>query len=185
MNSRDKELQKLDEYCSNKVVLELGSEAGISSYRIAETAKHLTCVDAWDDSFQHVDRQQRYTYLHYLNQTKGDNLSVLDTFKKTCDKFIKSEKIKYIRGLTEEVVDSFENESFDVVFIDADHSLQGVRRDIKNYLPKLKTEGFLLLHDYGPLSGWPNVSIAAQELVSSKEIKLLEVINVLGIFLKL
>ena len=36
---------------------------------------------------------------------------------------------------------------FDLIFIDGDHSFEGVTRDIKNYLPMLSEKGVLTLHD--------------------------------------
>jgi len=38
---------------------------------------------------------------------------------------------------------------FDLVFIDADHRYESVRNDIKNWLPLIKSNGFLTGHDYG------------------------------------
>lgn len=40
----------------------------------------------------------------------------------------------------------------DFVFIDADHSYCAVKNDIKNYLPKVKENGWLCGHDYGRTS---------------------------------
>lgn len=42
-----------------------------------------------------------------------------------------------------------EDKSLDFVFIDGDHSYQGVKTDIKNWLPKIKSYGILSGHDYG------------------------------------
>lgn len=37
---------------------------------------------------------------------------------------------------------------FDLVFVDGDHSDQGVLGDIETFLPKVKPGGFILFHDY-------------------------------------
>jgi cephalosporin hydroxylase len=37
--------------------------------------------------------------------------------------------------------------SFDLIVIDGDHSYEGVKADIDNYLPMLRKGGFLVLHD--------------------------------------
>jgi predicted O-methyltransferase YrrM len=39
------------------------------------------------------------------------------------------------------------NKKFDIVYIDADHSYQGVRNDVNNYLEFLKDDGFIIFHD--------------------------------------
>lgn len=40
------------------------------------------------------------------------------------------------------------DESLDFVFIDADHSYDGVKKDIKSWMPKLKRGGLISGHDY-------------------------------------
>ncbi len=42
----------------------------------------------------------------------------------------------------------FENEQFDFVFIDADHSYKGVKNDIKHWKNKVRQCGYLCGHDY-------------------------------------
>lgn len=39
--------------------------------------------------------------------------------------------------------------SLDFVFIDGDHSYEGVKRDVLAWLPKVKPGGWLMGHDYG------------------------------------
>ena len=45
----------------------------------------------------------------------------------------------------------------DLVFIDADHTLNGVKRDVKAYWPLLKPNGFMILHDSILANGVRNV----------------------------
>ena len=46
------------------------------------------------------------------------------------------------------VVSSFEDDYFDFIYIDADHSYQGVKRDIQSATSKVKEDGFLIFNDY-------------------------------------
>jgi hypothetical protein len=44
----------------------------------------------------------------------------------------------------------FEDNSLDFVYIDANHTYEGVKEDIKYWYPKVKPGGLLLGHDYLP-----------------------------------
>ena len=56
--------------------------------------------------------------------------------------------------------DLVEDSTLDFVFIDADHSTEGVLRDIEAWRPKLKENGTLLGHD----EQWPSVQRALKSL---------------------
>lgn len=51
-------------------------------------------------------------------------------------------------GFSHDVSKEFEDEMFDLVFIDADHSYEGCKQDIQDYWPKVKKGGYLGGHDY-------------------------------------
>lgn len=53
------------------------------------------------------------------------------------------------------------HELLDLVFIDADHSYEAVKKDIKNYSTKLKNTGWLTGHDID----FPGVNKAVKELI--------------------
>lgn len=63
------------------------------------------------------------------------------------------------KGLTYELVSEFEDESLDFVFIDADHSEDGVRRDIHDWSMKVKPNGWIIGHDIN----WPSVKKVVEE----------------------
>lgn len=54
-----------------------------------------------------------------------------------------------IEGWSVRVAEKIEPASFDLVFLDADHSEEGVRADIAAWLPKVKPGGWIGGHDYG------------------------------------
>ena len=56
----------------------------------------------------------------------------------------------------------FDDGELDLVFIDADHSYEAVKRDIQTWVKKLKVGGILCGHDYWPGS-WPEVRRAVNE----------------------
>ena len=49
--------------------------------------------------------------------------------------------------------ESFEDNSLDFVFVDGDHSYEGVKEDIDIWLPKIKTGGYICGHDYDSRPG--------------------------------
>lgn len=56
----------------------------------------------------------------------------------------------------------FDDASLDFAFIDADHSYEGVRADIRAWLPKVKPGGLLCGHDFGD-PAFPGVQRAVCE----------------------
>lgn len=65
------------------------------------------------------------------------------------------------KDYTHEAAKQVEDASLDFVFIDADHSEEGCRRDIVDWLPKIKPTGWILGHDIN----WPGVLAAVEDLV--------------------
>jgi len=61
----------------------------------------------------------------------------------------------------------FEEEYFDLVFIDAGHQYQSVVEDINAWLPLVKKEGVLSGHDYGARH-YPGVKEAVDEIFGDK-----------------
>jgi SAM-dependent methyltransferase len=55
-------------------------------------------------------------------------------------------------GLTYDVVPRLANETFDFIYIDADHSYPAVRLDIANAVPKLKPGGLIAFNDFARIS---------------------------------
>lgn len=62
--------------------------------------------------------------------------------------YIDSQNIKIHRGDSGTVLSKFENNYFDWVYIDADHTLEGVKRDIVAAKDKLVDGGLLIFNDY-------------------------------------
>jgi predicted O-methyltransferase YrrM len=61
------------------------------------------------------------------------------------------------------------NEKYDIVYIDADHSYEGVKNDINNYYKFVKNGGFIIFHDHiSPIYG-QFISRAIEEFLESNE----------------
>jgi len=91
--------------------------------------------------------------------------------------------VKIYRDFSYNVVKEFEDEFFDFIFIDAEHSYEGVARDISDWYPKVKEGGVLCGHDYveftakGELGEYDfGVIKAVDEFVEKNNIKTFSVI---------
>ena len=142
----DNEAAELQRLCQDKICLEIGSFYGKSTVCIAEVAKSVLAVDTWQSAGD--------------GQTQTGRLSegIFDTFLNATWGY---DNIKYIMGFSHDVVPALEGKQFDVVFIDATHSYEGVKKDVEISLPKLKDDGVFIFHDY---TTWRGVAEAVDEL---------------------
>ncbi|MDI3545103.1 MAG: 1-O-methyltransferase [Rikenellaceae bacterium] len=121
----------------NSVIVEIGSYLGASASFLASAAKeknHIVfCVDTWkNDAMSEGER---------------------DTFDEFCKNTQHLQKyIRTLRGKSVEIAKTFNNE-IDLLFIDGDHSYEGVRADVEAWLPKVKDGGIVVFHDIGWAEG--------------------------------
>jgi hypothetical protein len=80
------------------------------------------------NNFEYVDLEQSYNQLRKY--------------------FEKNPNIKILQNDTVSGLAQFPNESFDMIYIDADHSYEGCKRDLEASYKKLKKGGYLMGHDY-------------------------------------
>lgn len=112
------------------VAVEIGSYIGASSLMIAlglGRDSRLICIDTWQNDAM----------------TEG-NWDSFEVFKKNTHKV--GHKIDPWRMTSVEAGKIF-NEKIDFVFIDGDHSYEGVKQDVDLWLPRLKSGGIIALHD--------------------------------------
>lgn len=143
------ELSWLESVASGKdLVIEFGSWRGRSSVALG-AARKVICVDLF------VDQQQE----------TGTGEDILDDFLHATE--WETDDIVPMRGALddEEFVDALVEgfaRSADVVFIDASHDEDSVRRDIEVARKLLKPGGILCGHDYS--TAWPGVVAAVNDL---------------------
>lgn len=135
------------------IFVEIGSYLGASSCFLAAAAADIRgtevhCVDTWQNE----------------GMTEGFR-DTWDEFKKNTSKY--RNIIFPHRGLSANVARIFEKK-VDLLFIDGDHSYEACRQDVENWLPRLKSGGLLIMHDYGWAEG---VKKVVREVVSTEAVK--------------
>jgi predicted O-methyltransferase YrrM len=76
------------------------------------------------------------------------------------------ERLIPMQGYSYDMADKLPNNFADIVFIDADHSYNAVKKDILKYTPKLKVNGLLTGHDID----YPGVNRAVSEMISEFDV---------------
>jgi len=79
-------------------------------------------------------------------------------------------RIDLLHMSTVQAAEKLSNTQFDLVFIDADHSYNGVATDIQMWLPKVRSGGIVAGHDYS--TKWPSVQRAVADNLPINEIQL-------------
>jgi len=124
-----------------KTILEIGSYIGASACCFGIAIKKaglgkVFCVDTWNNDAMTEGR--RDTYNEFLNNTS-----------------LFSQFIIPVRGLSTEVVEQIavKTNHLDMLFIDGDHSYDGVKADWDAYRGFLKAGSIVVFHDWGWAEG--------------------------------
>ena len=115
---------------SNSVCLELGVDRGFFSEEILSiiNPSKLHLVDLWlNDSSRYGLKQESET---------------IDRLKEFAN------KITIHKGYSTKLVNGFEDNSFDFIYIDTDHSYRTTLDELELYSKKLKPDGILAGHDF-------------------------------------
>lgn len=161
-NVYDEELQKLSAKFKRKlVIVEIGAWLGKSSFYLVERHSNkgdIYIVDTWqgaDDSLETAHKLATLTDIFIL---------FMKNMKVHLGKFIP------FRALSCDSAAFFEDNSVDFIFIDGDHTYEGVKEDIASWLPKLSKGGTIGGHDYTSLHS--EVIRAVNEAFGEENIKI-------------
>ncbi len=118
--------------------VEVGTEQGVYAEILckANPNLHLYCVDPW----KVYDRGRGYR--------RGANQQQFDAFYKETTERLKPYKTTFIKKMSMEAVAKFKDGSLDFVYIDANHRLEYVIRDITEWAKKVRPGGVIAGHDY-------------------------------------
>jgi hypothetical protein len=149
-------------YRENTKMIEIGCYSGESTLLFASSMAfdHIYCIDPFDG-------------FEMMNDISGKDWSEIKEEFDFNTKYFDGDgsqlgetKVELIQDYSYNVVDKFEDNSIDFVYIDASHKLEDITRDINLYIPKLNEGGIIAGHDYN----WPGVreyidSLAGKNLV--------------------
>ena len=124
----------------NGKIAELGVYKGDFAQEILDQCEpeELTLIDLW----QNHDIQSGDADGNNLQFQNGSYL-----FDVVCEKFTSNPKVRIKKGLTSLIL-LYPDDYFDMVYIDADHSFDAVRKDLENAYQKTKNGGIIMGHDY-------------------------------------
>jgi len=117
-------LYGLDQLCQdinlnkNSVVLEVGCNDGVSTSLFAYYASKVICID-----------------VYFSDSLKNEIIPLYNN-------------ITFIHGNSVDKIQTMNDNFFDMIYIDADHSYDAVKKDISLSIPKLKSDGYMCGHDY-------------------------------------
>ena len=120
-------------------ILEIGSWAGGSTITWAEAVKNsgcqggIYCVDHWAD----------YHSSPYAISKMFKKNKVFELFQHNISASGYQDMIFVLRGPSDKILPVLHHEQFDLIFIDGDHSYQGLSNDMCNSAPLLKEGGVL------------------------------------------
>lgn len=122
--------------------LEIGTFYGANLLSFANTfGRHkdtkLHCIDPWED---YVD------YPEYKNEQP----SIYKSFLHNIENSKYKDKIIIHRSYSHIVVPTFDDEFFDIIYIDGNHEPEYVLEDAVVSFRKLKHGGLMIFDDYGP-----------------------------------
>ncbi len=106
-----------------------------------------------------------YAIDHFLGSNEHDkNIDYYGESLKNLSPIL--DKIKIIKNDSVSESSNYDDEYFDIVYIDASHEYEYVKSDIIAWYPKVKNGGIICGDDYHP--GWPGVIEAVNEVFSDK-----------------
>lgn len=121
------------------VVVELGTNIGTTSILLSAVAKKVYTADVFEKVELIEDEDQRGIYA----KSFGNNKHYYSTIIKKLAPF----KIDVSQCLSYRFAEAFLDDTVDMVFIDADHSYKGVKKDFESWFKKVKVGGYFAFHD--------------------------------------
>ena len=120
---------------SEMKMIEIGSYVGESTTIFATNFNQVLAIDPFLNDYDLSDITCHYMYLTDVYKIFLNNIEI-------------HKNISHIKKISDEAKYEIENDFYDFVYIDGLHTYEQVKKDISNYLPKIKKGGFIGGHDY-------------------------------------
>jgi predicted O-methyltransferase YrrM len=135
-------LYRICEKFDIKNYMEIGVHNGSSMSYIVRHSSPKKCigVDLWEDFKQRCYAKDKLSMQRTANNINKNNIS------NSRIHLIKSDSTS--QKTLENVTKILGNELLDLLFVDGDHSYEGIKNDIEKYSGLIKPGGFLVVDDY-------------------------------------
>jgi predicted O-methyltransferase YrrM len=140
--------------------LEIGVHNGSSmSYIVSEEqTKKCYGIDLFDDTisrYSHDNLMLNNSYQNILNNNINSQINLIkgNSFDKTT---------------ITELENKINKESVDLLFIDGDHTYEGIKNDFINYYKFVKKNGFIIIDDYEP--NYPDIVKFVDEYIKNNDL---------------
>jgi hypothetical protein len=160
---------KNSEYSAHFV--EVGSWMGKSACFMGELIKasgkniKFDCVDIWSDFCAD------YAYSQEINDSILTGNTMLSKFLKNLEKYNVSNYINPVKSMSWDAAKEYGDLSLDMVFLDAGHDYESVKKDLNAWWPKIKKEGIFAGHDYN--HSQEGVTLAVNQFFSDKKLNII------------
>lgn len=131
-------------------MLEIGSYMGESTFifGVSDVFLEIHCIDPFE-GHEKFNLDNNYDW-NFVEEQFKINTRFFNT-------------INLHKNYSNKVINKFDDDYFDFIYIDASHRYEDVKRDIQTFLPKLKKNGIMAGHDYHE-EKWPGVTNAVNEV---------------------
>jgi predicted O-methyltransferase YrrM len=155
----EKQYLELLNFCNDGgTFIELGSWKGKStSFIVTEILNsnkkiNFITIDTFEGISLDSDESEKNAY-------SLEDKNILEQFLKNTSEI--KNHFSHIVSLSHIAAEKFEDSSIDVIFIDAGHSYESVKKDLQFWIKKMKPKSIIAGHDYS--DSWPGVKKAVDE----------------------
>ena len=134
-------------------MVEIGAYAGESTILFAQHFKEVITIDPFINNYDSKDITCQYMELELVYERFFENIKPF-------------ENISHIRQTSDEAIFQL-IQQVDFVYIDGLHTYEQVKKDIANYKPLIKLNGFIGGHDYHQV--WQGVVNAINECLGTPD----------------
>ena len=139
------------------LIVEVGSFYGESTVIFADYFEQVVAIDPWD--FTDYDDLRKG---HKITKRIDRPITGKSAEKCFDENIAGIENIKKIKAYDYDVIDSFENNSIDCIYIDSLHTFETCGITALRWWPKIKNDGYLTGHDFN--RAWPGIIQAVKTL---------------------